>query len=606
MRQLRADLVDLGTETSRLDAAHGTVSGLTALSSKGGSRTSTMGILFIIVGIALGLGGAVAAWQSAEPIGIGLVITGVSAVVLGIVVLMSRRSSAGPDVVAGIRSELRDARRVRDETHARIDLLRTRIHASALVLGLPAEPGADDVERCATDIESAERRVQQRVADRDRRGDLEARADHLRSQIADIDAEVSTLETRVATDHAEWVEWTRTRRIPPELGVGAVNDLFTGIERARTLHRELAAAEVERARLDEASSRWREQASEVSARADVDESIDPLVTVRMLARRVTEDDEARRALDERVAAVVEIERRREHVAEVASTARLALRDVWREMGVDSDEAADVVVEQSRQHNIVSAEVETARAEVLAAVGRGPAADDLLAALADGAVEEWEATVRDQTEHLPSLEAGHEAAIREHHDAERDLEQLSRTADVADAGLQLESHRTELASAVDEWRTLTAARTLIADTLARYERERQPAVLARAQEWFAHITDDHYETVTVADGEIVLVDSAGRRLTTDDLSRGTSEQLYLCLRFGLAAEMVAHTPLPFVMDDVLVNFDPERTQRMAEVLASIAAEHQVLLFTCQPSTVDALLCAAPSARVIELPRHGGDG
>jgi uncharacterized protein YhaN len=71
-------------------------------------------------------------------------------------------------------------------------------------------------------------------------------------------------------------------------------------------------------------------------------------------------------------------------------------------------------------------------------------------------------------------------------------------------------------------------------------------------------------------------------------------------------MVAHTPLPFVMDDVLVNFDPERTQRMAEVLASIAAEHQVLLFTCQPSTVDALLCAAPSARVIELPRHGGAG
>ena len=41
-----------------------------------------------------------------------------------------------------------------------------------------------------------------------------------------------------------------------------------------------------------------------------------------------------------------------------------------------------------------------------------------------------------------------------------------------------------------------------------------------------------------------------------------------------------------------------------IIADIATSHQVLLFTCQPSSVDALLGASPDARVIELPRHGG--
>ena len=121
-----------------------------------------------------------------------------------------------------------------------------------------------------------------------------------------------------------------------------------------------------------------------------------------------------------------------------------------------------------------------------------------------------------------------------------------------------------------------------------------------------VTDGHHRSLSVVDGDLSIVDHRGRRLTTDDLSRGTVEQLYLCVRFGLAAEMSTHAPLPFVMDDVLVNFDPERTELMAGVIADLARSHQVLVFTCQPSTVDALVTAAPDARVIELPRHGGAG
>jgi uncharacterized protein YhaN len=128
-------------------------------------------------------------------------------------------------------------------------------------------------------------------------------------------------------------------------------------------------------------------------------------------------------------------------------------------------------------------------------------------------------------------------------------------------------------------------------------------MARASALFSAVTQGRYEQVVVADGGLEVVDPAGVRFDTADLSRGTAEQLYLCIRFGLAAEFAAHAaPLPLVMDDVLVNFDPERARGMAMAIDSVADEHQVLLFTCHPDVVDLLVEQRPGTRVIELPRR----
>ena len=76
--------------------------------------------------------------------------------------------------------------------------------------------------------------------------------------------------------------------------------------------------------------------------------------------------------------------------------------------------------------------------------------------------------------------------------------------------------------------------------------------------------------------------------TDELSRGTAEQLYLALRFGLIEEFAQHAePLPVVMDDILVNFDADRASRAAAAIADFATRHQVLYFTCHPWTAELL-------------------
>ena len=58
----------------------------------------------------------------------------------------------------------------------------------------------------------------------------------------------------------------------------------------------------------------------------------------------------------------------------------------------------------------------------------------------------------------------------------------------------------------------------------------------------------------------------------------------------------------MLDDVLVNFDPERARAMAAVLGDFARRHQVLYFTCHPGTRD-LLMACGAARLVELGDNG---
>jgi uncharacterized protein YhaN len=56
-----------------------------------------------------------------------------------------------------------------------------------------------------------------------------------------------------------------------------------------------------------------------------------------------------------------------------------------------------------------------------------------------------------------------------------------------------------------------------------------------------------------------------------------------------------------MDDVLVNFDPERAAAVADVLREVAKTRQVLVFTCHPWVKDMLLPGSDGSRVVTLER-----
>ena len=69
------------------------------------------------------------------------------------------------------------------------------------------------------------------------------------------------------------------------------------------------------------------------------------------------------------------------------------------------------------------------------------------------------------------------------------------------------------------------------------------------------------------------------VAVDQMSDGTRDQLYLALRLAtLEQHLQAGEPMPFVVDDILIGFDDNRTKVCLEVLAELAANTQILVFT----------------------------
>ncbi len=135
---------------------------------------------------------------------------------------------------------------------------------------------------------------------------------------------------------------------------------------------------------------------------------------------------------------------------------------------------------------------------------------------------------------------------------------------------------------------------------KFEAEHQPALIAAAAETFKLLTEGGYLRLTheVQTGALQVVDRQGRLFSPDQLSRGTREQLLISLRLAMIEQLGRERlALPVLVDDVLVNSDPRRAERMVAVLARLAARHQVIAFTCHPQFRE--LFKAHGAKAIEV-------
>ncbi len=173
--------------------------------------------------------------------------------------------------------------------------------------------------------------------------------------------------------------------------------------------------------------------------------------------------------------------------------------------------------------------------------------------------------------------------RSRHQAMATDERLSKLLEQKEA--RLETAR----EAAKQWAALALARHLFDEARGRYERERQPAVLKLASVHLRKLTGGRYREVRMPlDGSALQALPAGDApaKTADQLSRGAAEQLYLALRFGFIEEFTRdRRSLPLVLDDILVNFDPERAAATIATLVELSERFQILYFTCHPETAD---------------------
>ncbi|MDE5879061.1 MAG: hypothetical protein K2G99_03410, partial [Desulfovibrio sp.] len=156
-----------------------------------------------------------------------------------------------------------------------------------------------------------------------------------------------------------------------------------------------------------------------------------------------------------------------------------------------------------------------------------------------------------------------------------------------------------------WSRRALAAALLRQAKLSFEKERQPEVIREASAIFASITNGRWRGISASleDASLLILPPSGEPVEPQYLSRGAQEQAYLALRLAYIKSHALHAaPLPVIMDEVLVNFDPERAERTARAFADLARGrdgHQILYFTCQPHMVDMLRLAAPDAPLFRV-------
>jgi uncharacterized protein YhaN len=129
----------------------------------------------------------------------------------------------------------------------------------------------------------------------------------------------------------------------------------------------------------------------------------------------------------------------------------------------------------------------------------------------------------------------------------------------------------------------AARVL-QQAIDRYREEHQDPVLRIAAGYFQKLTLGSFAGLrTDVDdaGQPVLVGvrENGSRLTVDKMSSGTRDQMFLALRLAtLTWRLETDEPMPFIIDDILINFDDVRSRATLQILAELGEKNQVILFT----------------------------
>ncbi|MFC3216142.1 ATP-binding protein [Novosphingobium panipatense] len=113
------------------------------------------------------------------------------------------------------------------------------------------------------------------------------------------------------------------------------------------------------------------------------------------------------------------------------------------------------------------------------------------------------------------------------------------------------------------------------------------MLLRASEIFRRLTIGRYAALRIdSDGPnsrlLGLRDDGRTVVDVGAMSEGTTDQLFLALRLAAVEQSIAAgVRLPFLADDLFVNFDDERSEAGFRVLAELARSTQVLFFTHHP-------------------------
>ena len=417
--------------------------------------------------------------------------------------------------------------------------------------------------------------------------------------LREVGDEVERRRHELERADAAWAEWQqRWDRVVRDLGLSVESD-------AREVARQLEAIEELQALAGQVHSLRHDRIEKIQG--DI-HAFEQLVrgfvrgVVPDLAERAPEDavveielrlataQEVRKRQLDREGQIRVLEAERATAEEQLRQAQGALARLMEIAAVDSTTDLREAIERDTAARLLRSELEGTR-RTLELEGDGLAVDELERECADADIDQVAAREQALDQELQQLRGRLEAAVEARAAAREAFAAIGGDDAAARAAAARQEALAELRGASERYvRTRTAAE-LLKWAIDRYRREKQAPMLRRAGEIFATLTGGAFSALRVEYDDHDQPQLTGLRTDGDSvpvpgLSTGTADQLYLALRIASIEDYLDHAPgLPFVADDLFINFDDQRSAAGFEVLGQLAARTQVLFFTHHRHLVD---------------------
>jgi uncharacterized protein YhaN len=273
--------------------------------------------------------------------------------------------------------------------------------------------------------------------------------------------------------------------------------------------------------------------------------------------------------------------RKAHEAEASAVA--LLRPLMQDAGVETRAALAQAIDRSNRARTCRQEITRWRAEVVSA-GDGATVEALIAANLGTSSDD----LRTRSEELKAaIQVLNDDIASVGDDYTRAMSAFEAIDDRADAAVAMEEKtqaQAEMEFQVEAYVCKRAQASLLRWTIERYRRERQAPLLKRAAQLFSRLTLCRYvdlsvETDGVSTSIVGILAGGANAVPVGRMSQGTLDQLYLALRLAAVESVVdAGLKLPFLADDLFINFDNDRAEAGFKVLGELATKTQVLFFS----------------------------
>ncbi len=579
LREARDTLVEQRATSQRISDLDRQLEAVAGRSTPAGAKRG--GWLPAVIGMA-----GIAIAGAGMVYGVELVIVGLA--LLGYAVYRFAPGKVAADPSASQADAIRDSLRQANTDAAELESSLREVAAM-----LDVEVIDDAALRTAgTAVDEAQARVREI-----NRLDEVVKRERASSQRRDRDlrrAKEAVASARAERDRArnDWADWLRARGLRETLLPETVGELRSDVDlglnqlgEQRDLQGRVEAIRTSIDRyvdLAEALASDFGVAFDRNDRGSVAAAADELVE---LHKDVASQAEKRRAAaDNLQQAEARLERREKDCEEVGRDIAALLKAG----GAEDAEVFRLQAEQQEKRGRLDDQRRNALGRLQSLSGAGEPLKSLMAELKGTDIEDIHGRLEELQEQSDATVGEIEQLSTERGEIRAELDRLIGEEESSRLRLEHNRLREKMDGHARDWAVLAIAEKLLDEAQAKFERERQPEVLSSANDYFRRMTGGRYTNVFSPLGapELRVTNRDGESLQPDELSRGTREQLFLSLRFGLIRHLGEHTErLPVILDEALVNFDPDRGVKAAHAFLELAEQNQVLVFTCHPQIVD---------------------